>query len=178
MFGLQKSFEVYKAACGDTNVDRDMLDDVIGDVTAAVREHIKGSHITITYEDGSVGRREVRWDAGEQRFVDWGNNFWLYGPKSFRGERAGGKWVLEARHDTEVIAKAILDRAEQASKFNRVDRLWNFYWQLMLQDTLRYSEGETIDLHVTPLDVNALESKPKPMNFDKGFHRTRDIICV
>lgn len=177
MFGLQRTITDYQTACQSDEVDRDELDKFAHEVIIAVRAHVNDSHITITYADGSIGRRKPRWDADEQRFIDWGNNFWLYGPKSFRGERAGGKWVLDARHPDDVLVKAILERAAHVSKLDRVDQLWNLYWQLLLQDAMHYNEHDIVDLHIKPLDVTTLDLKPD-YTLARRSDRVPDMILV
>jgi hypothetical protein len=142
------------------------LNDSFFDIAMAAAHHVRDSHITLTHPDGSSGRKEVYWEPQEQRFIDWGNNFWLYGPNSFMGERAGGTWVLHARHEHEVIVAAILDRAKLASKAGDSpylhQKMWRFYWQLLLMDVLRHTDDATVDLHLKPLNVCALAPKPEP----------------
>jgi hypothetical protein len=173
MFGLKKALDNHKAACSNQAFDRDQLDEYSRGVMLAAERHISNSHISITSDAGGCRRLEVLWDAREQRFIDWGNNFWMYGPKSTHGN---GRWKLGSRYDNEVIVAAILDRANHATKFDRVDRLWNFYWQLLLQDAMQNSEGLTFDLHINPLDVASLEPKPEPFRHEPV--RERDIITV
>jgi hypothetical protein len=159
MFSLEKQIAEYDKVKTDDRVDRDELDVFMHDVIQAARTYTSSDHIMLTYANGTCGQRGVTWNVDEQRFSDWIGNFWLYGPDSHRGQSAGGKWVIDTRHDTALLNE-LKKQAEWAAKFDSVQMIWRIYWQMILDEQIAHADDTTIiDLRIRPLDVNALAKR-------------------
>lgn len=150
MHSLVSATANYNTAKSNPEGTQENRDYARTDIVCAAKHHISNSHITRTYASGSAGRLEVVWQSKEARYLDWGNDVWLYAPNDDRHRQ---HWQIQVRHPgNNPIIDAMVTQANRFAARGQMAMTWTLYWQILFITASEYcwEPDVTFDLHINP----------------------------